>query len=151
MPIKKKNILYVFLGLLLILAACFVYWKITEPERMKPDFEVMRTYRISRLTDTKIKDLQIGAKAEREKRLAAYQEEYDGFWIGKRATLDKCNSDSVFKLRNPNECTLPIMWQSIGQPNENDSVDRIFEFNLMGICIFIDTVKKAKEIGCLPK
>lgn len=153
MQLFKPNvptIFYITFSFLLIAGIIFlVVYEHTKEERVAPVYSEMRSYRISQLSDDEIRRLHERSVQdfEKEKREAADQSME--FWAKKRIELEKCKADIAYREKNPSNCTLPIMWQSIGEP-DHQSPESIYEIKLMGMCLFVDSVKKAREYGCLP-
>jgi hypothetical protein len=121
-------------------------------ESHPPNQAEMRAYVLSRMTDDDIRRARSQAELEYQKAVADAKADAEGFWREKSATLAKCEHDIAFKTRHPTECTLPLTWMTIGQPlSSQQSVEVIFERNLMGICFAAPTIRYAKEFGCLPR
>lgn len=121
----------------------------TKEERIAPVYSEMRSYRISKLSDSEIRQLHEKSVQDFEKEKREAADQAMKFWAKKRIDLEKCKEDIAYREKNPSNCTLPIMWQSIGEP-DHQSPEAIYEIKLMGMCLFVDTVKKARKYGCLP-
>jgi hypothetical protein len=143
-----------FLPLLLItipfvLAAC------DSPQ--PPDRSEMRAHIVATLSDTEIRALYAEAKKQQEAVVANEKKRTEEFLESRAENAavngERCK-DIAFRTKNPNVCDPPIpplMLLRNGEPPTGyESVETIFERNLLGLCNFVRTVREAKKKGCLP-
>ena len=91
------------------------------------------------------------AKTDYQLAIKNAQEEAEKFWREKKVELERCSADIAYKTRNPSNCSLPLMWQSIGKVDSSQTVEAFYERRILGICAYVPTVAKAREMDCLPR
>ena len=119
-------------------------------DRQPPNLAVMRQYRISKLTDDQIREMHAVAESEFAKVQQEAVADGETFWRRYSEECAKTQDDVAYRVRHPDECRLPITWQSIGKPLERRTVEQIFEGKILGICNLVFTVRDAKRYDCLP-
>ena len=119
-------------------------------DRQLSDLAAMRLYRIGQLTDDEIRKLRADAEVEFKKIRQEAAEEGKEFWRKYSQECARVQSDIVYKVRHPEECRLPLTWQSIGKPLDEMSIDQIFQANILGSCNFAFTLRDARKYHCLP-
>lgn len=120
------------------------------PELRKPDINVMRTYRLSRVTDDQLRAAHQRAAAEAEKQRAAdaaYEKKSRADLIAKLAECNANMVDPAFRARHPTGCMPP---ETFSSPFSEPTADSIFEDMIIGPCQFVRTVHDARDVGCLP-
>jgi len=122
-------------------------------DRKKPDWQEMRSFRISKMTDQQIRDLRAKAETQYQQDVEDQKEMATRFWKEWSALQLKC-TDVVFQSRNKAECEQPLPLDSatMGQlPSYHQTAEEMFETSVMGPCDVAETVSRAREWGCLPK
>jgi hypothetical protein len=108
------------------------------------DYQQMRAYVVSRLTDAQIREARRLAALDHAKNIEAAKKAEIESLERDRQRYEKCG-DIAYKTRNPGACTPGIRAEA-----QIQSVEILFEQRLMGLCLYANTVAKAKEYGCLP-
>jgi hypothetical protein len=119
-------------------------------DQRAPDYATMRSYVISRLTDDQIRKARANALVSFDQQYAQRKKELEEDISKRDEVIAKCLSDPAIKERNAGDCNVPLNWGDNVEPMV-PSVDEINEQNLMGVCLWVQTVHDAKSYGCLPK
>jgi hypothetical protein len=119
-------------------------------DQREPDYASMRSYVISHLTDDQIRKARTDALVSFDLQYAKEKKKLDEDINKRDEETAKCLSDPAIKERNAGNCNVPLNWADKVEPMV-PSVDQINEQNLMGICLWVQTVRDAKSYGCLPK
>lgn len=146
MPFKIKITAAVIGSLILVaIFACGVPWLV---DSRKPDYQTMRKYVVARLTEAQLNSAHAKAvaefAAERERRVAEMERERTEHY---RAAA-RCG-EIGFREKNPDVCSTPLSYFYPVDPILTDVHTR-YEMKIMGDCMFVQTVREAKALDCLP-
>ncbi len=117
-------------------------------ESDRPNYEEMRRYVISKLSDEQIRQMHKDSIAEfeefkRNEKIQAEQREKS-----QQKIYAKCESDMAYKERHKDECKRPDFVYEL--PSRYSSYKQIYEEKIMGICSVARTIADARHFGCLP-
>ncbi len=120
----------------------------------KPDLQKMRAYRLTGVSDEKLRELYTKAHSEAERLRVVTEKEKESSRVRLMNELGECNtnmSDPAFKARHPNGCNmLPLMLFDGNPVFRIQTADEIFEDMIIGPCKFAQSNYEAKQMGCLP-
>jgi hypothetical protein len=142
-------------------------WYKFGPEGASPDYATMRKYRLSTLSDDKLRTLIAGARKkyagalaqERESAKKSEQEYaernrgYDERYRAWEVATAQCHSDEVFRMKNEELCNNPphfAMPRMSLNASRVASEEQYIEWEIMFWCDLSETVRQARENGCLP-
>jgi hypothetical protein len=119
-------------------------------DHRKPDYQEMRSYVISRLSDDQIRRACEAAQIQHDKEYASEKQHIE---TSRREKAEKCfnpQNDIAFRERHAWECST--------EPEELFAIDpmvpsvhQYYEDHLMGFCGYVRTVREAKAHNCLPR
>lgn len=120
----------------------FVYLEVDQ-EHKPPDYEAMRKYRVSRLTDEQLRDMHAAAERQHSNLLAEAQGQEQAAWARISEQVAQCK-DPAYRARNNCSGTASYI------PEDVPGVEAIFESKIVGSCEYVQTVRDARKRGCLP-
>ena len=134
------------------LVAALVLAPILKESYETPDLGKMRAYRLSLLTDTQVLQLHTRAVADSAKQEQWAQQQDKSFWTGRQRAMDECEANPAAKLRDPDHCfpPIPLGMMDGGNMALVEPPDTLFEEYVMGICSMVQSVRDARQHGCLP-
>ena len=110
----------------------------------RPDYNEMRAYWISQMTDNQIRVMYSLANDDY---IAVIQARATAYSRAK-AEFEKCK-DVAFKARNPTTCASPPRYVRL-EDGPEVAVEQYFEKRLMKWCAPLQTKQAAIQQGCLP-
>jgi len=139
------------------------------PEGAKPDYNTMRKYRLSTLTEDQLRALIVHARKQRAAALAQESEsaekarenskkedkDFDERYRAWEIESAQCHSDEVFKLKHEDLCNNPpgrshTGWRMSLSGSDVASEEQYIEWEIMFWCDLANTVRDARRYGCLP-
>lgn len=158
----RQSILFVG-GCAALVGLLYVLWYRFGPESAAPDYQTMKKYVMSRLTDEQLKEMVEAARKNRANAIADDQEMRKNFWkdYGDRVRAwevdsAKCKTDEIFKLRNADLCSGPpgagLAGMAMAPPDGRvESEEQYIEWEIMFRCELVaPTIREARRNGCLP-
>lgn len=143
----------ILLGLILFAAALisipFVssYLAGQEP----PSRSAMLRHVITKHTDPQLRELHAKSLLESQRLQMEASARSDEVERKMFDSMAKCNSDVVFRTRNPEKCRLPVGFRKPDKAPWWAGEQAVFESMLLGTCEQAMTVREAKQWGCLPR
>lgn len=152
-PTRARVLAWILVACLVLAGGLIFFFGPSMKETyLKPDSVQMRAYRVSKLSDAQLVALHDKAVQEFEAHKQQQAEEGKKYWAERAERQRTCEANPASKFRNPIGCyePLPLLHEAIGKPAMGwESPEAFFEDEIMGICKYVDSVRKAKEAGCL--
>ena len=123
------------------------------PELARPNQNEMRLYRLSLLTDTKLRELHEAASAEAEVKKVEASHDKEKARDKLRSELAACESrmkDPAFRARQQSCNYLPLQMLDGHIAYRSPSAEEMFEQMIMGVCVYAGSVHEARALRCLP-
>jgi hypothetical protein len=141
-PLNKIILAVIIFGVIASLGLGLWGWH----ENAEPSYAQMRAFRLASLSDDQIRELPSIAKKIMEDYKESAEKERKSSEEESRVMRQQCASDNAYRERT-SACshisgliTSPI----------TVSYDQAYEMALMGVCIYISTIREARAHGCLP-
>jgi hypothetical protein len=116
-------------------------------DQRAPDYQTMRQYRISKLSDDQIRSAYEAAQSAFAQSEAHDEEQRRKDNEESTKRMAKCASDRAYAERvGWSGCSFGLNTGEPITPSREQSYDMI----IMGRCMFVNSVRDAKKAGCLP-